>query len=97
MKTIPLTNSPALVLVSDQDYADVSRFKWFLKKTRNGEFYPARSVRQGKQIKTIWLHRYITNCPAGMTVDHVEKNRLDARREKLEIVTIAENNRRRYA
>ena len=96
MKTITLSNSPAVVIVSDEDYERVNKFRWFLKQTRNGEFYPARSVRYGKQIKTVWLHRFITDCPSGMTVDHKNMDRLNATRDNLEIVTNEENIKRRY-
>jgi hypothetical protein len=41
--------------------------------------------------KTISLHRFIVNCPAGKCVDHINGNLLDNRRENLRICTQAEN------
>lgn len=39
----------------------------------------------------IYLHRFITNVPKGMVVDHINGNKLDNRRENLRICTQSEN------
>lgn len=96
MKTIPLTNSTNIVLIDDCDYARVSQYRWFFKKTRNDEGYPARSVRRGKKIATVWLHRFIMDCPDGLTVDHLDGNRLNAMKSNLECITYEENNKRKH-
>ena len=36
---------------------------------------------------TIKLHRYLTNCPKNMEVDHINHNTLDNRQENLRICT----------
>lgn len=41
--------------------------------------------------KTTLLHRFLTDAPEGMTVDHINHDTLDNRRENLRIVTNAEN------
>jgi len=69
------------VEVSPEDYDELRRYSWFLC---NG--YPARSVWTPKRV-VVYMHRQITNAPKGMEVDHINRNKLDNRRENLRIVT----------
>jgi hypothetical protein len=89
MKTIPLTNSEAVVLVSDEDYKRVSQYKWFLKRakgrpgTTDKYYYAARSQRIGKKVKTVWLHRFLSNEPDG-DVHHADGDKLNCQQDNLE-------------
>lgn len=79
MKTIPLTNSVDIVLISDDDYDRVSKHKWFVRK--NG--YVQSSIGL--------LHRFVVDAPSSLEVDHLNRFRLDNRRENLYICTHAQN------
>lgn len=69
----------AFAIVDDEDYADLSRFKWHLAACG----YPARNLpRPAKGIE--YLHRRLMNNPAGL-VDHANSDPLDNRRENLRI------------
>lgn len=46
--------------------------------------------KNGKQKQHV-LARLITNCPKGLTVDHINHNRLDNRKQNLRICTLREN------
>lgn len=94
-RLIPLTNGH-VAIVDAADYKKVAKFKWYAKKAADDEVYAARSVRYGKQVKTILLHRFIMDCPVGKEVDHKNCDRLDNRRANVEIVTRAENMQRRW-
>ena len=54
------------------------------------EYYYAQSSRNSKH-PTVLLHRFITQCPKGFDVDHINKNTLDNRKENLRICTRSEN------
>lgn len=43
----------------------------------------------------IRLHRFITNCPKGMVVDHINGDTLDNRMRNLKITTQSENSKNR--
>lgn len=47
------------------------------------------------KYKTIYMHRFLKDCPDDMTVDHLNHNTLDNRQNNLEVKTDLENNRNR--
>ena len=69
-------------IVDKDDYKWLSRWKWK---------YQAGGVRRwasenGKQFN-ILMHREIMKCPAGMEIDHINRNPLDNRKHNLRITT----------
>lgn len=98
MADLFLTNCPVCASVSDCDLERVLALSrsWRLKKS-NAVWYVVASVREGRNVRTIRLHRFIMNCPSNMTVDHINGNAMENERENLEIVSLTTNVKRMYA
>lgn len=81
VKTIPLGDG-FYAYVDAADYEWLSRWKWHMQ----GGY----AIRYEKK-KLIFMHRQIARPPAGMIVDHKNRNRLDNTRDNLRICTHQEN------
>lgn len=76
------------VLVDDEDYERVSKFKWAAAGSAAGSNKrPARSLRVNGKTRTIYLYRDILGTPPGVEIDHVNGNPLDNRRANLRVAT----------
>lgn len=77
-----------VVLLSLSDVDKVKKGNWgaCFDKTINN-YYIRGQIGKLK----IQLHRYLTNCPEGMQVDHINRDTLDNRQDNLRIVTNKEN------
>lgn len=85
-KQIPLGKS-GYALVDDEDFERVSEFSWTTVK----HGYVGRRLAKGNML----LHRFITDAPIGLLVDHINGDKLDNRRSNLRLATQAENLRNR--
>jgi len=75
-------NRDYFVLIDEADYTVLSKYKWHY---RNG--YAARRT----HTISIYMHRELMACPEDRQVDHINRDRLDNRRDNLRIVTPTEN------
>lgn len=93
MKQIPLTQGK-FALVDDEDYEELSAFKWCAQKGRS-TFYAMRrsSVVEGR--KPIAMHREVLKCGPRDKVDHKDANGLNNVRSNLRVATHAQNLRNR--
>jgi len=94
VKTIQLTQG-YVAKVDDEDFERVAAFKW-CAHVKGKTAYAARNAPRGSGGKrTIYLHRFVTNAPDDMLVDHISGDGLDCRRSNLRLFTQAENRRNR--
>lgn len=75
-------------LVDDEDYEKVIKFKWYL--SHGYVVYQHYLCKDGKRIYS-WLHRLVMDAPKGMDVDHINRNKLDNRKQNLRICTHPQN------
>lgn len=78
---IPLTKGKH-ALIDIKDYESVSSQLWSFSSGYAIRTHPSKA-----------LHRIIMDEPESLTVDHINMNKLDNRRENLRLATHAENNR----
>jgi hypothetical protein len=91
LKEIQLTQGK-VTLVDDEDYDELMDYKWYFIKVYKSYGYAARG---GEKNKTVYLHREVMNPPKDMTVDHINHDTLDNRRNNLRVVTQKENSQNR--
>lgn len=85
-------NNGYVSLVNDCDLDLINRYTWFVIDDGCNPY--ACSKKDGRHLR---MHRLIINAREGETVDHINGNTLDNRRENLRIVSASQNaiNRRK--
>lgn len=83
----------ALISVSDWELA--SQHPWRSVRTSQGK-RRSKVYIMADDVQTLYLHRLIMNPRIGQTVDHIDGDPFDNRREKLRIATRQENARNRH-
>jgi hypothetical protein len=91
MKKIPLTKG-MFAIVDDEDFKWLSQWKWNF----SADGYAKRSqyVRLGKYkytSKIIRMHRLVNQTPDGQITDHINRNKLDNRKENLRVTNKSQN------
>lgn len=83
-------------LVDDDVYEKYKSLSWHAHN-RQGKYYANHSafsnVNGVKKVKSVSLHRLITNAPKGVEVDHINGDPLDNRRANLRFCNRSENTR----
>lgn len=76
-------------MVSDEDYDYLSRWKW----KRHPQGYAARTGYVDRKFVTLLMHRVITGAARGEEVHHLNGNKLDNRRENLQLIGRSDHKR----
>lgn len=90
---IKLSNCDEFALIDKDDVDKAKQYYWH--KSRFG--YVKTNKSDGKNHKGLRLHRLIIdNVPDGLTVDHINQNKLDNRKSNLRVVNQMVNNNNNY-
>jgi len=88
MKNLPLTND-GFAIVDDDIYERAKDFKWYL----DHHGYPNSNGKTRAKINRGWLHKFVLgSAPKPLVTDHINRNKLDNRRENLRFVNRRINN-----
>lgn len=83
MKKIKLTGGK-YVLVDDEDYYYLNQWKWGL--STSGYARRKQHIHLGVNkysSEIIWMHRLLNNTPKNLFTDHINRNKLDNRKNNL--------------
>lgn len=88
MKQISLSGKNGkgkIVIVDDEDFKALNKHKWYLDPHGYAvrREYIKGSGRKNQKCVTIRMHRLINNTPKDKITDHINRNRLDNRKENL--------------
>ena len=87
MKEIQLAKG-GVAMVDDADFPQLSRYRWYLHPAG----YAIRFEASNGSMRSYYMHRDVTGAPSGHEVDHVNRDKLDNRRENLRLCSRSQNN-----
>lgn len=86
MRKIKLTQGK-YTIVDNEDYQLLTQWKW----QYDSRGYASRGKKVNGRVIRIMLHRIILDAPKHYFVDHINRNRLDNRKENLRLCLLRQN------
>lgn len=88
MKEIYLVNNKGIVLVDDEDFEKLNKYKWYLHT--KGYARRRGTMIKGVLSKSIYIHKEILNFPE-LIIDHKDGNKLNCQKSNLRLSTNSQN------
>lgn len=79
-------------IVDPDDFERLNRYKWQCTNLGYARRTASRMCDKRRKRVAIQMHNVVCTTPQGMTVDHINRNRLDNRKANLRAVTLEQNN-----
>jgi len=91
VKKIKLTKNK-YVLVDAEDFDYLNQWKWCYDNNYAIRRQYLKGDKKEKRLyKTIYMHRLLNDTPLGYDTDHINRNKLDNRKNNLRTVTRSQN------
>jgi len=87
---IPLGHG-RFAIVDAEDVPLVIQRTWSVRRERDGVFYVWSGIRKNNILSNIGMGRFLLSPPAGLQVDHIDRNPLNNRRSNLRLATPRQN------
>ncbi len=88
--SIPLTRGMVATIDSD-DLKRVAMLKWYAVKPKRSKTFYAYACLPDRSGKRVMLHRFITEAPRDVQIDHRDQNGLNCQRNNLRLATASQN------
>jgi hypothetical protein len=86
-----LTKKGDEILVDPRDYDLVTQYSWYVVTDHNVKYAYTNITKMDGKKSTLKMHRLILNPPATLSIDHINHNGLDNRRQNLRLATQQQN------
>lgn len=90
MKLINLTRGK-IAIVDDEDFEFLDQWKWCVDGKGYAVRHQSKSEYKNGIRKMVKMHTIINKTPTGSQTDHINRNRLDNRKENLRTVNASQN------
>lgn len=85
------------IAIDNDDVDRVKQHHWGISQAKSSvcEYFTFYVYTNTKEYKSYFLHRFLTNCPKGMVVDHKDGDTMNNRKGNLRICAYIENSMNR--
>lgn len=73
------------VMIDKENVERCKQYTWYVSECKENVLYVYSGSTNSKPYRKISLHRFLTDCPKGLTVDHINRNTFDNRLSNLRV------------